>query len=45
MLSSYMHRLRYIKKTEITFGLSACLFGFLIIYADYKFSNSRVKLS
>ena len=28
MLSSHMHRLRYIKKTEITFGLSVCLFGF-----------------
>ena len=28
MLSSYMHRLRYIKKTEITFGLSVCLFDF-----------------
>lgn len=40
-----MHRLRYIKKTEITFGLFVCLFGFFEVYADYKFSNSRVKLS
>ncbi len=28
MLPSRMHRLRYIKKTEITFGLFVCLFGF-----------------
>ena len=40
-----MHRLRYIKKTETLSVFSFVYSVFAIIYADYKFSNSRVKLS